>query len=353
MRGWLGLFGALGLVAGLACQPAAPVPERPASEAAAAAAGPTPQRPPTAQKISIAIVSPNPPFAIPWVAQETGIFARHGFDAEVPLVAGSPRVTQSLIAGDFDYAIPGATALIRARISGADTLILATSSNRVSGFKLLVHPRSGIGSLPELRGRNVAVTQFGSDADTFLRILISRVGLTAQDLTILQHGGSPQGAAALLSGNLDAAVIGGSAVGAAEQGGMITLASARDYNIPSAIGTIATTQRHIERDRASVLRFLRAYVEGIHFYRTQREATIQILQKYMADFPLEELVVLYEEALEDFMPLPVPSEDAIQAALDREIETNPEARALKPSDFVDVSFLREIEQSGFVNQLYR
>ena len=52
--------------------------------------------------------------AIPWIAKETGLFARHGFDAEVPLVTGTPRLVQSLIAGDFDYAIPGVTALIRA-----------------------------------------------------------------------------------------------------------------------------------------------------------------------------------------------------------------------------------------------
>src|SRR5215207_11493527 len=129
MRGRLTLLGALGLVVALACQPAAPAPERSAPASTDGAALPAPERPPTAQKISIAIVSPNPPFAIPWLAQETGIFLKHGFEAEVPLVAGSPRVTQSLIAGGFDYAIPGATALMRARINGAETAILATSSN--------------------------------------------------------------------------------------------------------------------------------------------------------------------------------------------------------------------------------
>jgi hypothetical protein len=52
-----------------------------------------------------------------------------------------------------------------------------------------------------------------------------------------------------------------------------------------------------------------------------------------------------------YQPLPIPSDEAIQAVLDREPE--PEARDLKPSDFVDISFLRELEQSGFVDQLYR
>ncbi len=47
--------------------------------------------------------------------------------------------------------------------------------------------------------------------------------------------------------------------------------------------------------------------------------------------------------------LPIPSEDAVQAVLDR--EEAPEARAFRPSDFVDASFLQEIEQSGFLRQI--
>src|SRR5438067_13483105 len=109
MRRQLTLLGALVLLAALGCQPAPTPAERRPAPPADGAPSTAAERPPTVQKLTIAIVSPNPPFAIPWLAQETGIFARHGFDAEVPLVAGSPRVTQSLIAGDFDYAIPGAT----------------------------------------------------------------------------------------------------------------------------------------------------------------------------------------------------------------------------------------------------
>ena len=96
------------------------------------------------RKLTIAIVSPNEAMATPWVGQDSGIFARHGFDAEVLVVGGSPRVTQSLIAGDFDYAIAGASSLIRARIQGADPTILATANNTAGSFKLLVVPSSGV-----------------------------------------------------------------------------------------------------------------------------------------------------------------------------------------------------------------
>src|SRR3954462_4955599 len=109
---------ALALVVGgmvllaLGCQPAGRGAEPTTAQGAAPAAPVAAATSRPLQKVSVAFVVPSEMFAIPWVAQETGIFARHGFDADIPLVTGSPRLTQSLIAGDFDYALVGATALM-------------------------------------------------------------------------------------------------------------------------------------------------------------------------------------------------------------------------------------------------
>src|SRR5215217_6145628 len=148
MAAWwrLALAGTLGALWLLGCQPTAPAESRPAasgaapvaalpaSAPAAQAAEPTP---PTLRKLAIAIVSPNELMAIPWIGKDSGIFARHGFDVDVLVIGGSPRVTQSLVAGDFDYAIAGASSLVRARIQGADPVILATSTNNAGSFRLL------------------------------------------------------------------------------------------------------------------------------------------------------------------------------------------------------------------------
>src|SRR6185369_8950192 len=72
------------------------------------------------QRIVVAYVSPSDSIIIPGIARDSGILAKYGFDADVVLVTGSPRVVQSLIGGSFDYAIPGGTPLLRARVQGAD-----------------------------------------------------------------------------------------------------------------------------------------------------------------------------------------------------------------------------------------
>ena len=64
----------------------------------------------------------------------------------------------------------------------------------------------------------------------------------------------------------------------------------------------------------------------------------------------EQIALLYDDQRDVTDPLPVPSEEALQADLDR--ETDPKTKSFKPADFVDLSFLREIEKSGFLAELY-
>ena len=72
------------------------------------------------KKIVVAYVAASEQMIIPALAQQTGIFHKHGLDAQVVLVSGSPRNVQSLIAGNFDFTMAGATPLVRSRINGAD-----------------------------------------------------------------------------------------------------------------------------------------------------------------------------------------------------------------------------------------
>src|ERR1700746_2828357 len=82
-----------------------------------------------AEKIRVGFVSPGPGLSAPWIARETGGFARHGLGADVIFLPGSPRPGPTLIAGDVHYALVGAAAVMRARMRGADVVILGASTN--------------------------------------------------------------------------------------------------------------------------------------------------------------------------------------------------------------------------------
>ena len=304
-----------------------------------------------AEKIRVAFVSPTPVFAPVWVAKDTGIFAKHGLDADVILLTGSPRLVQTLIAGDLDFAVVGLTAVMRARMQGAELAVLATTTN-VSVMKLLVGRQSGVRRLEDLKGNVMGVSQYGSEADAFARIVIAMAGLKPdKDVPIIQMGGHPQVAAALAAGKLETGVLGGLALLTAKKSGATVLADGVKLNTISMAGTLAVSRRTIQRSRDTVTRFMRAFVEAFRYLKSNREGSIPILQKYMGGIDAEQARFVYDEYVGLYDDFPVPREKGFQAALDN--ETDPKAKNLKPADFVDLSFLNEIDRSGQVEKIYK
>ena len=189
-----------------------------------------------ADKVRIAYVSPSVSLSLPWMAKETGILAKHDLVAEVLLITGSPRLVQSLIAGDVDVAFAGITAITRARMRGADVAILGAAAN-VSSQKLMVGRNSKIRRLEDLKGAIIGVSQYGSEADTFARNAVALAGLKPdKDVTMLQLGGHPQVAAAMVAGKLDVGALAGLAALTAEKAGARPLASAAELKILSPSG---------------------------------------------------------------------------------------------------------------------
>lgn len=304
-----------------------------------------------AEWIRVAYVSPGVGHSLSWIAKETGLFAKHGLDAEVILLTGSPRLVQSLIAGDVHYGVAGASAVMRARMGGADMVILATTLN-ASSQKLLVNPKSGIRQLEDLKGRVMGVSQYGSEADVFARFVVNKAGLMpGKDVPIFQFGGHPQVAAALIAGKIEAGVLGGSSYMAAHKAGAVVLTSAVELKMVAPSATLATTGRYVQRNRESVTRFMRAYVEAFDYFKTHRDGTIRIFQKYMGGISAENARFLYDENVELLDELPVPAEKGLRGVLDRESDSK--AKSFRPAEFVDLSFLKEIDRGGLVDKIYR
>ena len=304
-----------------------------------------------ADKVRMAYVSPSVSLSLPWIAKESGILAKHDLAAEVLLITGSPRLVQSLIAGDVDVAFAGITAITRARVRGAEVAILGAAAN-VSSQKLMVSRNAKIRRLEDLKGAIIGVSQYGSEADTFTRNALALAGLRPdRDVTILQLGGHPQVAAAMVAGKLDVGALAGLAALTTEKAGARLLASAAELKILSPSGTFAATRGFIQRKRSVVDRLMRSFVEAIHYLKTNRSGSIALLQKYFGGLSPEEAGYLYQEQIDLMETLPAPNDKALQAVLDR--ETDPKVKSFSTADFVDASFFKEIEKSGMVEQLYR
>ena len=99
---------------------------------------------------------------------------------------------------------------------------------------------------------------------------------------------------------------------------------------------------------------MKAFVEGIAYLKTNKEASLRSISKFTK---LSDRTVLEEAyntyALRLLPRVPYPSSKGIDAILEDLGKKNPKARTADSAKFIDTSFLKELETSGFVAQLYR
>jgi ABC-type nitrate/sulfonate/bicarbonate transport system substrate-binding protein len=303
-----------------------------------------------AQKLMLAHVAINPTQSMLHLAKDSGILAKYGFTAEVLLIPGTPRTVQALIAGDLDYVKAGAPASLRARAQGADVVILSSLAN-FSSQRIMLRPDSTLTNIKDLKGKIIGVTQYGSGGDTFLRAALRKTGIKENEVTILQMGGTPGVAQGLESGRIEVGVLGDSGMLLVFRGRakMMKGASAREMGFRGTDAPLTTTERKIKADRAAVVRFMRAYVETIHFFQTNKAGTARILSKYMRGVNEEDISLWCDEVRATLRQIPYPEEEALRA----EMEMMAPGNVQIPAGYINTTILDEIKKSGFIDKLYK
>jgi len=139
----------------------------------------------------------------------------------------------------------------------------------------------------------------------------------------------------------------------AEKLGYPTVVDMATLQIPFPQNGVYTSTKLIRENPDLVQRYIRAYAEAIHYYKTHKEETIKIMRKYSR---LDDRKVL-EEAWDwhaRFIPdTPYPPPEGYQLVLQDMAATHPKAAQANVKDYVDLRFVKELEDSGFIKSLYR
>jgi ABC-type nitrate/sulfonate/bicarbonate transport system substrate-binding protein len=164
-------------------------------------------------------------------------------------------------------------------------------------------------------------------------------------------GGTPGVSQALEAGKIEVGVLGDSGMLLVFRGVARPLkgASSRELGFRSLDAPLSITERKIKADRGAVLRFMQAYVEAIHYFKTNKAGTARIYQKYMRGLKEEDLNTWLDDARESLQPLPYPDEEGLRA----ELETIGGSKSHPPAYFVNTTFLDELQKNGFKDKLYK
>jgi len=286
-------------------------------------------------------------FAPLWLAQDKGLFNKYGLAVDLKYML-SATGTQALLAGSTDIVNP-ATELIEAGLGGAQVAFIIGILNRAV---LSVYSKPEYKQLSDLRGKVMGVTLPGSTTDLTAKILFQQAGMTpGKDVQVTHLQGMPDIITALTQGRIDAGIVSAPTTLKLRQAGLKELIDVGARNIPMIHAGLATTRAFIKRSPDKVRRYVQAYIEATKIARTDPEQTKQIIAKYTKTDNQEDLDETYNTYAKVWEQVPYVSSAGMQTLLN--FSVNPAGKTAKPEQFIDNSFVVELEKSGFIKELYK
>jgi len=305
-------------------------------------------------KIRMGLSSVSALHSAMWVAEQKGLFRKHGIDTEIIVTGqGGAAGISALLANDIHLVASAGDALVAAALQGADTVMIAGVVNK--GLqRIMVRP--DIKTAAELKGKRVGVTRIGAVSHSVLLMILKRWNMSPTDVQVLQVGSSPNMLASMERGGLDAAVITIPSMFVAEERGYKVLLDLADTDIYYLQTMVATTRSYVKTNRDKTIRFLKGYLEGIAYFKQNRKESLEVVKKKLRldanqERNLEKAFDLLNAKYYEAMPYP--SMRGVETVLGFVEKDNPKAKTADPKSFVDESMLREIDQSGFVKTLYQ
>ncbi len=301
------------------------------------------------KKISWGVTSLSASNWIPWLAKEAKIYEKYGLDVELILVKGSGQTSTAILGGSLFAAPVALPTVMLADLGGADLINIAHTVPGVQS-KLLV--KKEISKPEDIKGKKIATSSLGSLGDFLFRYIIRKYGMDpSRDVTWLSIGTPPERLQALASGNVDAADLSYPTDAQALRMGYRVLWDARKEVVYPSM-SVVTRRKSIHDDRDTVMRMLKAHIEGIAYFKSHKDFSLKVLSKYLRTNDRELLEGSYAIFKEDFISVPYPIMKGLEATYDYVATRKPEVRNHKPEEFMDPSMVAELDKSGFIKKLY-
>jgi ABC-type nitrate/sulfonate/bicarbonate transport system substrate-binding protein len=289
-----------------------------------------------------------------WVANETKLFEKNGLDVQLVYFTGGTTAVLALVSGEVPICQVAGPAVVNSALAGSDIVMIAGGAT-AADYSLI----SGreITRPEQLKGGSVAVSNFGAASDFIARYALEKIGLTpGKDVSMVQAGGISDRLAAVLVGRVQATVLNPPASFIGQKKGLNVLADVAKLGLAFQNTGVATSRRFSREQPEIVRRYVRAQVEAVHRIYTDKQTALQILTKYFRGNVERDILEKTWELLTEGTLLPrkqYPTIEGIKFILAPLAEKDPKAKAAKPEDFTDLSFIKALDESGYIDNLYK
>ena len=244
---------------------------------------------------------------------------------------------QALIGKSLDLLLAGGTQLVYAQLKGADLRMIGGLNNRLP---YVLMARENITSAEQLKGKKVGISRFGSNTDFVVKLAATQLGLNPKrDIQVIQVGGQETRMAAMKTGAIDATVLVPELVLVGRKLGFNPLLDFVAKGIEYQHIGVASRTDYLKSQADTVRRFMRAYIESIHYYLSHRDEavkkTIQMLK--VDDRQIGEIG--FDIRIKTLPADGKPTIKGIQLCLDDAAEDDPKAKSISAESLIDLSFI--------------
>lgn len=299
--------------------------------------------PARAADINVVWTSEVGQFAPLWVTKEAKLFEKYGNNVQLIFIQGASSAAAALSSGDAHVGMFSPQVVIAT--PGLDLLMFGRLGNVMDNR---VYGRRGVKSIKEVK--RIAISRFGSNADFAARFLLQREGLRPDvDVALLQFGNQSNRIAAVETNNADAAMLTPPMTLQARKLGMTLLIDASKLNIPYSSLFFVSRRPYLTKTRSQLVNFTKAMIEGVAFYKSNKEFSLKVLAKYMK---LQDREVLEENFREYDFPLrPYPAKEYFDLPIQEVGKKDPRVLKENPERYADMSLVKEIDASGFIDKV--
>ncbi len=274
-----------------------------------------------------------------WVGKEEGIFKRFGLDPELILIEGGTRGAQALISGDLPIMGMAGQPVISARARGSDLVLIGGMINKMN---YILASAAAIKKPEDLRGKRIGITQVGSASYHAVILALKHWGMDARRdrVTLLQVGNQAARVASLQTGGSDAAIV---------NPGLASVLQARGFNV------LAVRERILKSDPALIEQILKSVAAANAFVwdAGNKERVKKVLASYLRLGKTEQAEEHYQSALKVMSKKPYADIAGIASMVEFMTESDPLVAKVKPEEVINHSALKKLDDSGFLDQLYK
>ena len=282
-------------------------------------------------------------FAPLWITKEAKLFEKYGNTVQLIFIQGASSAAAALSSGDAQVGMFSPQVVIST--PALDLVMFGRLGNSMDNR---IFARKGIKSIKEVK--RVAISRFGSNADFAARFLLQREGLKPDiDVALLQVGNQSNRIVAVETNNADAAMLTPPMTLQARKLGLTLLIDASKLNIPYSSLMFVARRPYLTKNRADLVNFTKAMIEGVAYYKANKEFSFKVLAKYMK---VQDREVLEENFREYDFPLkPYPAREYYELPIQEVGKKDPKVLKENPERYADMSLVKEIESSGFIDKV--